>query len=236
MFGDPLVSYQKIRVILEHAKETDSLPELIKKVGESPAFLYGKSKKILIRRQRKQYIDRCVKLGLLNDNYQLTDLGHEALENFDGIMARIIFNLKVNGKNFKEVLYQALANIDIPIVERIKEKLDELNYELPVQQLRNYLNILAKSGILQKNRKYTYTLAKLDVKDFEAILRAKFDTMEKDPTGTVWFEQYKEDILKHYSLTPTQFDELFAELKKRRPGLISLQRARTKSWFKLREV
>ncbi len=230
------MSYQKIKAIIGHAQRIDSLQELIKKLGEDPAFFYGKKKKILIRRQRKQYIDRCVKLGLLDESYQLTDLGHRALENFNEVLSEIIFNIEVNGKNFKGILYEALANVDIPVVERISEKMGELEFKLPIQQLRNYLNILAKCGILQKNRKYTYTLARVDVKDFEAILRTEFEKMDKDPTGTVWFEQYKEDVLKHYNLTSKKFDELFADLKKRRPGLISLQRSRTKSWFKLREV
>ena len=60
--------------------------------------------------------------------------------------------------------------------------------------------------------------------------------MEKDPTGTIWFEQYKQNILKKYNLTSSQFDELFSELKRRKPRLISLQRSRTKSWLLLREI
>jgi len=230
------VSYQKIKAILAHAKESDSLQGLIKALGKDPAFFYGKSMKPLIRRQRKQYLDKCVKLGLLDRNYQLTSLGNEALNNFDEVLSQIIFDLEINGKKFKDILLKTLANIDIPTVERIKEKMEEYSVEIPIQQLRNYLNILAKCGVLQKNRKYTYTLAKLNVKDFEAILKQEFKEMEKDPTGTIWFEDFKEKIQKKYLLTAEQFDELFSELKRKRPGLISLQRSRTKSWLRIREV
>ncbi len=230
------MSYQKIKAIIENSRETGSLQELISNLGEDPSFFYGKRKKVLMRHQRKQYIDRCVKLGLLDENYELTALGHEALKDFDSVLSQIIFELDVDGKKFKEVLLETLASVDIPTVERINEKLHELSVEMPTQQLRNYLNILAKCGVLQKTRKYTYTLKELEVTDFEAILKKEYQTAEKDPSGTIWFEQYKEAIQKKYNLTDSQFDELFAELRKRKPGLISTQRARTKTWFRIREV
>jgi Fe2+ or Zn2+ uptake regulation protein len=230
------VSYQKIKAIIENSQETGSLQELISKLEEDPAFFYGKRKKVLIRRQRKQYIDRCVKLGLLDENYKLTTLGYNALKDFDSVLSQIIFDLDVDGKKFKEILLETLANVDIPTVERIYEKMQELSVEMPTQQLRNYLNILAKCGVLQKTRKYTYTLKQLEVTDFEAILKKEYQTAEKDPSGTIWFEQYKETIQKKYNLTASQFNELLAELRKRKPGLISTQRARTKTWFRIREV
>ena len=230
------MSYHKIKAIIRISKDVNSPQELLKSLGEDPAFFYGKKKKVLIRRQRKQYIDKCVNLGLLNENYQLTELGIKALENFDEILSQIIFDIEVNGRKFKEILLEVLAVIDIPTVERISEKMYELDFDLPIQQLRDNLNILAKCGILQKNRKYTYTLKKIDVNDFEAILKQEFENAEKDPTGTIWFEQYKETIQKKYNLAPSQFDELFAELKRKKPRLISLQRSRTKSWLLLREI
>ncbi|NVM53668.1 MAG: hypothetical protein HWN66_08185 [Candidatus Helarchaeota archaeon] len=228
------MSYNKIKAILEHAREISSLSDLIKRLGEDPTFFYGK--KPLIRRQRKQYIDRCVKLGLLDEEYRLTNLGEQALENFNEIISQIILNLDFNGKKFKDSLLSTLANVDIPTTERIYEKMSKLKVDIPIQQLRNYLNILAKCGVLQKNRKYTYTLAKVDVKDFEMILKQEYAAAEKDPTGLIWYEQYKETILKKYNFSSSQFDELFTELKKRKPRLISLQRSRTKSWLLLREV
>ena len=230
------MSYQKIKAIINHANDTTSSQELIKELGNDPAFFYGKHKKVLIRRKRKQYIDNCIKLGLLDENYQLTDLGHKASENFDDILAQIIFDIQVNGKKFKEILLETLANVDIPTVERISEKINELDVEIPIQQLRNYLNILAKCGFLQKNRKYTYTLKQLELPDFEKILRHEYEKAEKDPTGTIWFEQYKENIQIKYNLTSNQFDELFTEVKKKKPGLISLQRSRSKSWIRIREA
>ncbi len=229
------MSYQKIKQIVERAKEVNSLQELIQNLGEEPAFFYGKNRKILIRRQRKQYIDNCVKLGLLNEKFQLTELGNKALSNFNETLTQIIFNTEIKGKKFKDILFEALAKIDIPIIERIKEKIDETQVDIPIHQLRNYLNILANCGVLQKNRKYTYTLAQLNTPDFEAILRTEFNRMEKDPTGTVWFEQCKENILRKYNLSSSKFDELFEDLRKRKPQLIGLQRSRTKSWLLLRE-
>ncbi|NVM29534.1 MAG: hypothetical protein HWN65_11900 [Candidatus Helarchaeota archaeon] len=229
------MSYEKIKAILTHARESDSPSDLLKILGTNPAFFFRKNKKVLIRRKRKQYADRCVKLGFLDENYKLTELGSKALDNYDEVLSQTIFNLEFNGKNFKETLLSALANIDIPITERIHEKMQELDIQIPISELRNYLNILSKCGILQKNRKYTYTLAKVDAQDFEGILRQEYRTAEKDPTGLIWYEQYKENIMKKYNLSSNQFDELFSEVKKKKPRLISLQRSRTKTWLRLRE-
>lgn len=229
------MSYQKIKAVIEHAKEVTSLQELIRNLGEDPAFFYGKGREALIRRQRKQYIETCVKLGLLNENYQLTELGNSALANFNETLTQIIFNMDVNGRKFKDILFETLAKVDIPIMERIKEKMDEIKVDISIHQLRNYLNILANCGVLQKNRKYTYTLAQLNISDFETILHTEYNKMEKDPTGTVWFEQLKENIMKKYNLNSGKFDELLEDLRKRKPHLIGLQRARTKSWLLLRE-
>ncbi len=229
------MSYQKIKAILREANEVESPQALIKNLGEDPAFKYKKNKKTLIRRQRKQYIDSCVKLGLLDEDYNLTSLGKEALEDFDKTLSHIIFEIKLNGRTFREILLDTLAKIDIPTVERIYEKMTELEVDIPIQELRNYLNILAQCRILQKNRKYTYTLKELDLKDFERILRREYNQAEKDPTGTIWFEQFKENIQKKYNLSSSQFDDLLTDLKVKRPRLISLQRSRTKTWIRLRD-
>ncbi|MHA1129458.1 MAG: hypothetical protein ACTSQI_12045 [Candidatus Helarchaeota archaeon] len=230
------MSYQKIRAIVEHAKDSNSFQELIKKIGEDPAFSYGKQKKVLIRRQRKQYLDKCVKLGLLNENYQLTPLGHDALEEFDKVLSEIILDQMVDGRKFKEILLESLANVDIPTVERINEEIKALNVEIPIQNLRNYLNILAHCGILQKNRKYTYTLKQLTITDFEVILKREYQNAKKDPTGLLWFEKYKQDIQKKYNMTVSQFDILLTKLREKKPHLISMQRARSKTWIKIREI
>ncbi|MHA1264937.1 MAG: hypothetical protein ACTSRS_06835 [Candidatus Helarchaeota archaeon] len=230
------MSYEKIKAILNHANASESLTDLIKKLGEDPAFIYKKSKEALIRRQRKQYINKCQKLGFLNEQYQLTELGKAALRNFNEVLANQILELNLNGHTFKDLLFSALADVDIPTTERIHQKMKELGVSLPIQQLRNYLNILAKCGILKKNRKYTYTLPELTVADFEAILRQEYQKSEKDPSGLIWFEKYKENIRKKYNLTESRFDELFSKLKRNKPRLISLQRSRTKTWIRLREI
>ncbi|HUX98574.1 MAG TPA: hypothetical protein VMV49_03415 [Candidatus Deferrimicrobium sp.] len=230
------MSYDKIKAILGHAKESDSLAELIKKLEDEPTFFYGKNKKTLIRRQRKQYIEKCVKLGFLNEEYQLTSLGKQAVDNFNEVLSERIFAMEIDGHNFKDLLIKSLANLDIPTVEKIKEKTDELQVDIPINQLRNYLNILAKCGVLKKNRKYTYTLEALSLKDFEESLKTEYQKMEKDPTGLIWYEQFKEIVMRKYNLSASQFDELFSELKKKKPQLISLQRSRTKSWLLLRGI
>lgn len=230
------MSYDKLRAILNHAMESDSLPDLLKRLGEDSAFSYRKKQRVLIRRQRKQYIDKAVKLGLLDENYQLSDLGKEAINNFNNIISQIIFDMEFNGKKLKDLLFTALANTDIPTTERVHEKFTELQVNIPIQQLRNYLNILAKCGVLQKNRKYTYTLPQVGVKDFESILKVEFNSTEKDPSGLIWYEQCKELIQKKYNLSAAQFEELFSELKKKKPRLISLQRSRTKTWLRVREI
>jgi hypothetical protein len=230
------LSYDKIKAILRHATVSGSVSELMKELETDPAFIYGKSKKPLIRRQRKQYMDKCIKLGFLTEDYQLTPLGNQAVSNFNEVLSERIFAIEMDGKDFKDLLIRSLSNLDIPTVEKIKEQMDELGVDIPVNQLRNYLNILAKCGVLKKNRKYTYTLEALSVKDFEAILKTEYQKMEKDPTGLIWYEQFKELVMKKYNLASNQFDELISELKKKKPQLIGLQRARTKSWLLLREV
>lgn len=230
------MSYEKIRAVLNHSKEADSLADLVKRLGTDPAFFYGKRKKPLIRRQRKQYIDTCIRFGLLDEDYHLTDLGRAALTNFNEVISSLIFELDFNGRNFKDLLFTTLGNVDIPTTERIHEKVQELGGEIPIQQLRTYLNILAKCGALQKNRKYTYTLPPLTANDFESLLRQEYLNAEKDPSGLIWFEQFRETMQKKYNLSQDQFENSFSELKKKKPRLISLQRSRSKTWFLLREV
>ncbi|MHA1271427.1 MAG: hypothetical protein ACTSPY_16660 [Candidatus Helarchaeota archaeon] len=230
------MSYEKIKAILRIAKESPQSYELMEKIGEDPAFLYGKNKeKVLIRRQRKQYINKCIKLGLLDENFELTELGLKALDNFDQTIAELILKTKYDKFTFKELLLQVLADIRIPTVEEIRDKLKELGVKMSVQELRSKLNTLAKCGILQKNKKYVYTFKSLDLESFENILRSEYNSAKKDPTGLIWFEEFKENIIKNYNITPNQFDTLFNKLKSKKPRLIGIQRSRTKTWILLRE-
>jgi hypothetical protein len=231
------MTYEKLKVILERAKESSSLDELIKKLGENQEFFLKKKRGSLSISQRKKYIESCVKFGLLNTmNYQLTELGNAALTNFDEILSKAIFNIEINGKKFKDILLQALATITIPVIEQIHEKLQMLHANIPIQELSYYLNLLARCGVLQKNRKYTYTFTNIDVNEFESILKQEYLRSSKDPMGQIWYEKYKEDIQNRYNLSEDQFNTLLSELQKKNPRLISLQRSRTKTWFALRDV
>ena len=225
------MTYQKIKVILEKAKDSSSQDELIQRIGADPEFFSSKTKKI-----REKYVERCIKLGLLDTDYKLTELGRAALLNFDAVLSETIFSKEYNGKKFRDLLLQALSAINIPIVEQIHEKLQQLQADIPIPELSFYLNLLAKCGFLQKNRKYTYSFARVNMNDFEALLRQEYQHASKDPTGLIWYEKFKEDVQKKYNLTADQFNALFSELQKKNPRLISLQRARTKTWFALREV
>ncbi len=225
------MTYQKIKVILEKAKDSSSQDELIQRIGADPEFFSSKTKKI-----RERYVERCIKLGLLDTDYKLTELGNVALMNFDEVLSDIILKKEYNGRKLKELLLQALSTVSIPIIEQIHEKLQQLKAEIPLQDLSFYLNLLAQCGILQKNRKYTYSFAKVNMNDFETLLRQEYQHASKDPTGLIWYEKFKEDVQKKYNLTADQFNALFSELQRKNPRLISLQRSRTKTWFALREV
>lgn len=218
------------------AKDSESKNELVNDLADETAFHYGKNrKKILIKRQRKQYIKKCIKLGFLDEDYNLTPRGKEAINDFDRVLSDSIFNLEYNGKSFKELLLKALSEIRIPTVEEIKDKFDEYNSNISIHELRSNLNILAKCDVLRKNRKYTYSLQKIDLDDFENIISQAYYKSKKDPTGLIWFEEFRENIIKKYNLTIEEFDELFNELKKNKPRLISIQRGRDKTYFKLRD-
>ena len=231
------MTYQKLKVILEKAKESFTPDELINKLGEDREFFLRKKRGLVSISLRKKYIESCVKLGLLDGaNYQLTELGNDALTNFDQILSQIIFNIELNGKKMKDLLLQALATIRIPVIEAIHEKLQTFQADISIQELTYYLNLLAKCGVLQKNRKYTYTFASVDVNEFESILKQEYIRAPKDPMGQIWYEKYKEDIQNKYNLTEDQFNTLLSELQKKNPRLISLQRSRTKTWFALRDV
>lgn len=231
------MTYEKLKVILEKAKESSSPDDLIKKLEENQEFFLKKRRGKLSISQRKKYIESCVKLGLLDAaNYQLTELGNAALTNFDEILSKAIFNIEINRKKLKDLLLQALTTIKIPVIEQIYEKLQTLQANIPIQELSYYLNLLARCGVLQKNQKYTYTFANVDVNEFESILKQEYLRASKDPMGQIWYEKYKEDIQNKYNLSEDQFNTLLSELQKRNPRLISLQRSRTKTWFALRDV
>jgi hypothetical protein len=226
-----LMTYRQIKVILEKAQESSSQDEFIQKIRESTEFFSGKSKK-----NREKYIERCIKLGLLDIDYKLTELGSAALRNFDEVLSETIFDKEYNGKKFRDLLLQALSAVNIPIVEQIYEKLQQMQVDIPIPELSFYLDLLAQCGSLQKNRKITYSFAKVEMNDFEAILRQEYLHASKDPTGLIWYEKFKEEIQKKYNLTADRFDALISEVQKKNPRLISLQRSRTKTWFALREV
>lgn len=225
------MTYRQIKTILEKSQESVSRDELIHRIGEDLAFFSKRDKK-----SREKHIERCIKLGFLDDDYKLTELGREALQNFDAVLSETIFNKEYNGKKFKELLLQVLSAISIPIVEQIHDKLQQMQVDIPLTELSFYLDLLAQCGSLQKNRKVTYSFAKVEMNDFEAILRQEYQHASKDPTGLIWYEKFKEEVQKKYNLTADQFDALVSEVQKKNPRLISLQRSRTKTWFALREV
>ena len=230
------MSYEKIKAIVKYAKKSESLQDLINKLGKDKAFYYGKNRdKVMIKRQRLQYIKKCKKLGLLDEDYRLTDLGKRALLNFDETLAEIILNLKFNERDFRSLLLEALSEIKIPTAEEIQEKLRDLGVKMSLPELRSYLNILAKCGIIKKNRKYTYTFKELNLDEFKNLLYLEYNKIEKDATGQIWFEKFKEDFIKKYNLATNKFDELFNKLRKEYPGLIGLQKSRSKTWFYFRE-
>lgn len=225
------MTYRQIKVILEKAQESSSQDELIQKIGDDLAFASKKDKK-----SREKYIEKCIKLGLLDINYKLTEVGIAAIRNFDAVLSETIFNKEYNGKKFKDLLLQVLSAVGIPIVEQIHDKLQQMQVNIPTTELSFYLDLLAQCGSLQKNRKITYSFAKVEMHDFEAILRQEYQHASKDPTGLIWYEKFKEDVQKKYNVTADQFNALISELQKKNPRLISLQRSRTKTWFALREV
>ncbi|MBD3230427.1 MAG: hypothetical protein GF329_19765 [Candidatus Lokiarchaeota archaeon] len=230
------MSYEKIKSIVNvvNASNINSLNELIDKLKDEPAFHYGKNK-ILSPSRIKFYIDKCIEFGLLTNDYILTDMGSESLKNFDRLVSEVIFNMEYNGKKFKEFLTEALMKIRIPTVEEIKEGLEKHGVEISIDELRTFLNILAKCGRLEKNRKYTYSLKGLQLDEFEKIIRKEYENTDKDPSGLIWFEEFKEKIIKKYFLTLDEFEDLFAKLQKKKPRLIGLQRSRTKSYLLLRD-
>jgi len=232
------MTYEKLKVILEKAKESASPDQLIKKLGEDQAFsLIKKGRGMLSISQRKKYIEYCIKLGLIDAiDYQLTELGNAALNNFNVTLSNAIFALEINGKKLKDLLLQVLSTVNIPVIEQIHEKLQTLQANISIQELSYYLNLLARCGALQKNRKYTYSFKTVNVNEFESILRQEYIRASKDPMGQIWYEKYKEDIQNKYNLSGDQFNALLSELQKRKPRLISLQRSRTKTWFALRDV
>jgi len=225
------MTYRQIKVILEKAQESSSQDELIHRIGEDLAFSSKKDKK-----SSEKYIERCIKLGLLDTDSKLTELGRAALRNFDAVLSETIFNQEYNGKKFRDLLLQVLSAVSIPIVEQIHEKLQQMQVNIPVPELSFYLDLLAQCGFLQKNRKITYSFAKVEMNDFEAILKQEYQHASKDPTGLIWYEKFKEDVQKKFNLTADQFNALVTDLQKKNPRLISIQRSRTKSWFALREV
>lgn len=231
-----IVSYEKIKAIVNQVNDTNfnSINDFIEKLKEEPAFHYGKNK-ILSSSRIRFYIDKCIELGLLTEEYDLTRVGSNALNDFDRSISEVIFNLEFNEMKFKDLLTKTLINIRIPTVEEIKDGLEEQDIEISIDELRTYLNILSKCGKLKKNRKYTYSLKRLQLDEFERIIRKEYKNTEKDPTGLIWFEEFRDKIIKKYYMTSDEFDELFSKLKKHKPRLIGLQRSRTKTWLLLRD-
>ncbi|MHA1229286.1 MAG: hypothetical protein ACTSRP_04730 [Candidatus Helarchaeota archaeon] len=230
------MTYEKIKAILEAAEKANSFKELIDYLTNNPAFRLGKNKrKVSIKNLGKQYINKCIKLGLLDENYRLTELGKNALQNYDEIISKIILNLEYKGLKFQDLLLRSLSAIKIPTVDEIREKFLDFGINISINELRLNLNILAKSGILQRNRKYTYSFKRYTLDEFEKIIENEYDSADKDISGLVWFENFKSKIIKNYNMSEEQFDELFKELKQKKPGLLGLQRSRTKTWLIIRK-
>jgi len=230
------VTYEKIRTILEKAENSESLIDLMESIGKESSFISGrKEKKVMGKRKRKDLINKCIKLGFLDNNYKITKLGKEALQDYDRILSKAILNKRYINYTFRELLLKALSKIKIPTIEEINKQFVEFKVNIPFDELKNNINILVKCGVLNRNRKYTYTIKKISLEEFKEIIQTEYMSTEKDPTGLVWFEKFRDKIIRDYIIPPNHFDELFLKLKEKYPRLIGIQHSRTKSWLLLRE-